>query len=156
MSHQIALREAASGDIPVLVVHRRLMFEDMAAAGSQHHQPAGLEAMDKAYAECLQIHLANGTVQAWVAEAGDRITASGAISILVWPPGPGRTSGRTALLHSTYTVPECRRRGIARGIVEKAIAFCRKNGCKRTIPAGTGSEVGQSLHAVRFDTTRPP
>lgn len=142
----ITLREAASGDIPVLVVHWRRMYEDWGASEARHFAPTDLEAMAKAYAEYLEIHLASRTVRAWIANAGGEVIASGAVSILAYPPGPGTTSEHTALLHSMYTVPEHRRRGIARRIVETAIAFCRENGCKRITLGGRGTDAGRSLY----------
>ena len=146
MSDQITFRKAASGDIPVLVAHRHRMFEDMAAPGGQHLQLARLEEMDKAYADYLEIHLAGGTVRAWVADLGGQVVGSGAISILAWPPGPGRAGERTALLHSMYTDAEYRKRGIARHIMETVVEFCQENGCKRIILGGRGSEAGQVLY----------
>ena len=61
-------------------------------------------------------------------------------------PGPGRAGERTALLHSMYTAAEYRKCGMAKSIVEKAIAFCRANGCRRIILGGRGTEAGRSLY----------
>ena len=110
MPNSIELRKAASNDIPILVEHRRRMFEDMIAAADSHPQPADLANMTKAYTQYLHAHLADGVTHAWVAEIDGRIVASGAISTLAYPPGSGIAAEHTALLHSMYTLPKYRRR----------------------------------------------
>jgi GNAT superfamily N-acetyltransferase len=146
MPNQPEQRKATAEDVPVLVKHRRWMFEDLAAERSGRHEPGQLEAMETAYAEHLRDHLAKGTAEAWVTEVGGRIVASGVILILPWPPVPGATGERMALLHGMYTAPEHRRRGLARGIVHSAIAFCRQEGCLWIILGGRGSNAGGALY----------
>jgi len=131
MINEFLLREATSADIPALVNHRRQMFEDMASARGTAQNAAGLDAMDAAYVLHLRAHLGDDTLQAWVIEAKGQIVASGAISFLVWPPRPNDLTERFALLHSVYTVPEYRRRGLARRIVQTAIEACRAEGLRR-------------------------
>ncbi len=147
MSDQITLREAANGDIPVLVEHRRRMYEDWGAAETRRFERADLETMAREYAEYLQAHLADGVVWGWIAELDEEVAGSGIVSILAYPPGPGTPSEHTALLHSMYTVPEYRRRRIARRILETAVALCRERGCRRITLGGKGTQAGQPLYA---------
>ena len=127
------LREATPADISTLVNHRRRMFEDMASAGGTPTDLAALDAMDAAYARHLRVRLVDGAERAWVVEAGHLIVASGAVLLSEWLPRPSDLTGRLAYLHSVYTLPEYRRRGLARRIVEMAIAFCRTQGLRRLI-----------------------
>src|SRR3990172_2370797 len=124
------LREATPADIPTLVNHRRRMFEDMASAGGTPYDLAALDAMDAAH---LSLRLVDGAERAWVIESGDRIVASGAVLLSKWLPRPSDLTGRLAYLHSVYTLPEYRRRGLARWIVETAIDFCRAQGLRRLV-----------------------
>ncbi|MGH2594245.1 MAG: GNAT family N-acetyltransferase [Anaerolineae bacterium] len=152
MVDDLPLRDATPADIPALVSHRRRMFEDMASARGTAQDPAGLYAMDAAYALHLHAHLGDDTLRAWVIEAAGRIVASGAVSFLVWPPRPNDLTERLALLHSVYTAPEYRRRGLARRIVQTAIEVCRVEGLRRlTLHA---SEAGRLLYeSLGFEPT---
>jgi GNAT superfamily N-acetyltransferase len=132
-SQGYSLREATPADIPTLVNHRRRMFEDMAAAGGTPHDLAALDAMDVGYAAHLSLRLVDGAERAWVIESGDRIVASGAVLLSEWLPLPSNLTGRLAYLHSVYTLPEHRRRGLARRIVVTAIEFCRAQGLRRLV-----------------------
>ena len=127
------LREATPADVPTLVIHRRRMFEDMAAAGGTPYDVTALDAMDVAYAAHLSLRLVDGAERAWVIESGGRIVASGAVLLSEWLPRPRDLTGRLAYLHSVYTLPEYRRRGLARRIVETAIDFCRAQGLRRLV-----------------------
>jgi GNAT superfamily N-acetyltransferase len=124
-----SLRPARAGDIPALVNHRRWMFEDMAHLDGRSVDPAKMDAMDEAYAAYLPAHLADGSMVAWVVELDGQICASGAVSILRdYPPHYANLRGWMPMLHGMYTLPEHRRKGYARRIVEQAIAYCRENG----------------------------
>ena len=133
MVSDLPLREATPADIPTLVDHRRRMFEDMASAGGTPTDLAALDAMDAAYAAHLGLHLVDGAERAWVVEAGNLIVASGAVLLSEWLPRPSDLTGRLAYLHSVYTLPEYRRRGLARRLVETAIDFCRAQGLRRLV-----------------------
>jgi GNAT superfamily N-acetyltransferase len=131
MVDSLPLRKAGLGDIPTLVLHRRRMFEDMAQAENRSHAPAELDAMDSAYARQLHMFLPDGALQAWVIEAADRIVASGAILFADWLPRPGDLTEVLAYLHSVYTEPDYRKRGLAQRIVQTMIDACREKGLKR-------------------------
>ena len=152
MVDELPLHGATSADISALVDHRRRMFEDMAVARGRVYPVADLDAMDAAYTLYLRSHLADGTLRAWVVEVAGQIVASGAVSFLTWPPRPDDLAERLALLHSVYTAPECRRRGLARRIVQTAIEACRAEGLRRlTLHA---SADGRSLYeSLGFEPT---
>ena len=146
MTDDLPLREATPADIAVLVSHRRRMFEDMSAVRGEPLALADLDAMDAAYGLHLRAHLTDGTLRAWVVEAGRRIVASGAVSFSVWLPRPNDLTERLAYLHSVYTEPEFRRHGLARRIVRTAIDACRAAGLRRlTLHA---SDSGRPLYEL--------
>ena len=152
MVDDLPLREATPEDIPTLVNHRRWMFEDMAAAEGSQLDRGDVDAMDDAYAAQLHAQLADGRQRAWLIESGDRVAASGAVLFCAWLPRPGDLTGRLAYLHSVYTAPEFRRRGLARRIVQAAIDACRAAGLRRlTLHA---SAAGRPLYeSLDFDPT---
>lgn len=123
------MREATLVDLEVLVSHRRKMFEDIAQAKGGEVDPALLDRMDEAYRVFIQEHMPDGSLHAWVILDGKRIVASGAISIIRQsPPHYAYTGGDLPLLHSVYTLPGYRRKGLARKVVLQTIDFCREQG----------------------------
>lgn len=123
------LREAVQADIPVLSKHRRWMFDDMLATQLVRYTVEDVDGMEPAYAAYLEKYFGD-TIQAWVIEAEGRVVASGAILIQQWSPRPGDLTGESALLHSIYTEPNYRRRGLARQITQALVTACREIGYK--------------------------
>lgn len=140
----LTLRLATLDDIPVLVKHRRGMFEDMATLKGERYDPSGLAAMDAAYAPYARERLIDGRMQAWVITDGDRIAASGAILCVDWLPRPDGQKSVLAYVHSVYTEPDCRQMGLARRILQAMIDECRARGLPRlTLHA---SDMGRHLY----------
>jgi GNAT superfamily N-acetyltransferase len=139
-------RQASAADIPTLVKHRRRMFEEMAAAQSRTYEPGALDRMEEAYIEYLRRHLADGSVRAWLARAKGRVVSSATVTFLPWPPVPAAGSVRVALLHSIYTLPDHRRRGHARRLVETVIAYCRARNVPWIRLGGPGTDAARSLY----------
>lgn len=127
MNDEFAMREANRLDISTLANHRRWMFEEMAASRGEPYGPNALDAMTAEYYRYLEQQLGDN-IRAWVIERGDQIIASGAVFFYDLLPRPGDWTGRAALLHSMYTAPEYRGRGLAKRTVLTAIEFCRTNG----------------------------
>ena len=123
-------RSADVSDIPALVKHRRLITVELAEGEGQTLRASALEVMDKAYAAYLREHLFEGTAWAWIAERGGTAVASGVVSQLLWPPSAWQTTQKVGLLHSMYTAPGHRRRGLAKMILEAAISRCKQSGFK--------------------------
>jgi GNAT superfamily N-acetyltransferase len=144
MPDALTLRLATVDDIPVLVNHRRRMFEDMDAQKGVTSDWAGLDAMEAAYAVLLRYEIPAGSTRAWVIDDGDYVAASGALKFTDWLPRPDGQRRGLVYVHSVYTVPEYRRRGLARQILNAMIAYCRDNGWPRiTLHA---SDLGRGLY----------
>lgn len=99
------------------------MFLDMGHTG----EPEMLE-MLVAADRFFRSTLADGSCRAWLAETGGRIVGGGAVHILPWIPGYLDPSPCRAYVHGVYTEPGFRRRGVARGIMEAILAWCRESG----------------------------
>ena len=128
---EFTIQEAGFEDIPILVRHHRLMFEEIWTLKSLNYDISNLEEMDKNYAEKLQKQLRNNTVKAWLIEDISEIIASGAVSVISMVPLPDDPSDRVAYLHSIYTEKGYRSRGFAHRIAETAIHYCKSQGIRR-------------------------
>lgn len=144
MTTMFLLRFATVNDIPVLVRHRRRMFEDMDALKGVTSDRAGFEAMDAAYAVILRYEIPAGSTRAWVIEDAGQIVASGALKFVDWLPRPDGRQRGLVYVHSVYTEPEYRRQGLARRILQAMIDYCRENGWLRI--SLHASELGRGLY----------
>jgi GNAT superfamily N-acetyltransferase len=129
--NQPYIRIATREDIPVLAEHHRKMFEEIWEKKGVASDPAGLRALETAYAGKLSKEMKTGACTAWVAVTDDRIVASGAVSIVSYVPVPFDLSTKIAFLHSVYTEKEYRNRHYADRITQEAVGFCRSRGIKR-------------------------
>ena len=144
MTDALTLRPATATDIPVLVGHRRKMFEDMAALRGDPHNRAGLESMDAQYSAQLRYEVPSGSTRIWVIEIDGKIAASGALKLTDWLPRPDGSRRGLAYVHSVYTEPPYRRQGLARLILNTMIEYGRQNGWSRL--SLHASEMGRGLY----------
>ena len=122
------LRSAAASDIALLVRHRRAMFLEMVSREDRPYDKAKIPILDETYAAFLGRTLGT-TSFGWVFEAHGRALSSGALSIVRdMPPSLRSLEGPTAYLYGVYTEPDARRRGLARLIVEAAVACAKEQG----------------------------
>ena len=122
--HDVRIRPAGSQDIPHILHHRRSMYAEMGRGDA-----AAYGKMLEATEAYLRAAMPSGAYTAWMAETLEgRVIAGAGVAISPWPGSPDDPSGRRALVLNVYTEPEFRRRGIARRIMETAIAWCREQG----------------------------
>ena len=144
MADTLILRFAVVADIPALVSHRRRMFEDMYAQKDVVRNRAAYDAMDTAYADILRYEIPAGSTRAWVIDDGGIIAASGALKFTDWLPRPDGQRRGLVYVHSVYCVPEYRRQGLARRILQAMIGYCRDNGWPRI--SLHASDMGRDLY----------
>ena len=133
------IREATLKDTLTLVRQRRVMFVEATGAGDTE----ALDAMDIAYKKYVEKALPAGNFKAWLTENKEgEIVAGGGLSICEQPPRPQDDTLRYAYVHSIYTEPSHRRRGLARATLSTIVQWCRENNLKTV-----------TLHAV--DVSRP-
>jgi N-acetylglutamate synthase-like GNAT family acetyltransferase len=138
------IREAIDGDIPILAMHHRKMFEEIwAKKGEDIDSSISIE-IEKAYIQKLQRQLQDGSCKAWVIEDEQRIIASGAISIVSFVPTPQDMSCDVAYLHSMYTEKDQRHNQRANRIMKQALTHCKVKGIKRIIL--NASEAGRPIY----------
>ncbi len=124
MDPSMTLREASAEEIPVLIRHRRLMFESIGFADRARN-----DAMDAAVDGYFAEAVPSGEYRAWVVTTAEGEIVGGiGLKVMSMAPSPRNLDGRYAYLMGLYVEPEHRRRGIAQALVEGAIAWAREQG----------------------------
>lgn len=128
MAEQFLIRAGTLADAETVVAHRRAMFLAMG-----YPDDDAMQAMIERFRPWLLAKMRAEEYLAWfavdrLAVANDQSVAAGlGMWLMDWPPhllGLGRW--RPNILN-VYTRPESRRQGLARRLVEHALAWCRAN-----------------------------
>ena len=138
------IREAADGDIPLLAVHHRKMFEEICEKKGEDIDSSIFAEIEKAYIRKLRRQFQDGSCKAWVIEDEHRVIASGAVSIVSFVPTPQDLSSDVAYLHSMYTEKDQRNNYCANRIMKQALNHCKAQGIKRIIL--NASEAGRPIY----------
>jgi GNAT superfamily N-acetyltransferase len=143
-----AVRAGAAGDAGTIVRHRRAMFSEMG-----YRDEAALDKMSAAFETWLTPRMQTGEYLEWFAVRPDGSIAAGlGLWLMDWPPhmiGPGAPRGN---ILNVYTEPRARRLGLARLLMETALAWCRDNGIRAVILHS--SDVGRPLYeSLGFKST---
>lgn len=118
------IREATLEDILTLIHMRKAIFTETMSVKND----ALLDNMDEAYMEYLRETMQSEILKAWLVEATDgSVVAGGSVLIHHWPPLPYDFTLRQAHIHSVYTKPEHRRRGLAKAVLLTILEWCREN-----------------------------
>jgi len=134
------LRRASTDDLDILVGHRRSMFLDMG-----YEDGAVMDSMSERFRVWLIDHMNAGDYLAWLITARDGGVAAGTgLWLMNWPPHMIGTSERRGNILNVYTSPSFRKRGLARSLMETALAWCRENSIDTVILHA--SPAGRSLY----------
>ena len=117
------VRKVTLKDLPILVHQRRAMWRDLGAREQRE-----LDRADKVYAGWARSRMKSGTLMGWVAENEDKVLGGGCVWLQPVQPRPGYKLMIQPYLLSMYTEPLYRGLGVASGVVEKALEWCRSNG----------------------------
>jgi GNAT superfamily N-acetyltransferase len=123
-SNKISIRPATPQDCPVILHHRRSMFQDMGEGSAED-----LDRMVEATAPWLARALTDGSYHGWLAEDPQgQIVAGGGVLASSWPAGPYDPLTRRALIINVYTEREARRHGLARQLMLLMIQWLKEQG----------------------------
>lgn len=136
MTDEFRVRLATPADAPVLARHRAKMFRDMGTLPADQYAPL-LAAAEHDLAAWLE----SGEYVSWVVSPLDRpseIVGGAGIQIrkLLPRPVPGSPAirlGPEAIILNVFTERAWRRRGVARRLMEHAIAWSRDHGIARLV-----------------------
>ena len=136
MGDDLTIRLATVADAPALARHRAEMFRDMGDLPDELYDPL-VEAARRALEECLETREYVGWV-ACPADHPDQIVAGAGIQLrrLLPRPEPGRREvrrGPEAIVVNVFTERAWRRRGLARRLMERVIAWAREHGVARLV-----------------------
>lgn len=119
MNDTVRIRQATLSDLPLLLLYRRAMAEEMDGTDE-----AAVNRMIAALEPYLRSAIPEGRWYSWIAEPG----GCGSVEIVQWVPGRQDPTPRRAWIHSLYVEPAFRRRGIGRQLTETITAWCREQG----------------------------
>lgn len=121
-------REIQSGDLDVIVTHRRKMFEDMEADRST------LDAMAHKFASWVRPCLADGRYFGFFVEDENGVVAGIGMMLLDWPPHILHPeSSQRGYILNLYVEPEYRGHGIATDLTNLAEASLAARGISYAI-----------------------
>jgi ribosomal protein S18 acetylase RimI-like enzyme len=117
-----SIRPASLDDANAIAGHRCEMFRDMG-----YRDAVALASMSAAFEPWLLRRMQSGEYLAWVAVAADSIVGGLGLWLMDWPPHVIGTGARRGNILNVYVEPQSRRRGIARALMETALAWTRAN-----------------------------
>jgi GNAT superfamily N-acetyltransferase len=132
-----SIRRADAADIPGLLALRRGLFHAMG-----YEDEASLATMEAACRAYFQTAIPDRSFIGWVAEAQGSLVGTAGLVIHQVPPTARNPSGRVGYVMNMYTLPDWRRRGIARSLLRALLEYLHDEGI-----------VQASLHAT--DEGRP-
>jgi ribosomal protein S18 acetylase RimI-like enzyme len=140
LSTMLTTRCATIADAALLTAHRHAMFAEMGTSDD-----ATLTEMSRNFETWIKQMLDAGKYVGWVVEEGERAVASAGFFELDWPPHPLDPSGcGRGYLLNFWVDPKCRRQGLARSLVNEALAESkRRRLCITTLHA---SDAGRPLY----------
>jgi GNAT superfamily N-acetyltransferase len=119
------IRLSTPDEFEIVVQHRRSMFLDMG-----HADDEAMATMTAAFRPWIATKMRANEYLAWFAVDEDGTIAAGlGLWLMDWLPHMiGAGAPRRGNIVNVYTQPEHRRKGIARELMQTAMAWCRDNG----------------------------
>ncbi len=141
MPTDITIRAASAEDLALLTRARRLMFEEL-----DDFEPGVLDRIDAEFDVYLGREFESGRACGWLAiDGATGEWVGGLTNIWVsWPSSPNVPGELRAYLFGLYVAPGCRRRGIARSLVEAAREAAREAGAAAVVLHA--SDAGRPLY----------
>jgi GNAT superfamily N-acetyltransferase len=122
MNRTFRVRRATLADLPVVMHHRRSMFEEM-----KYGDPLSLDATDAASESFFRKKMEEDKYFGWFIEDSEgNVVAGGGIVILDYQPQPLDPSPLRAYVVNMYTESPHRRQGFARLLMDTMIAWCKE------------------------------
>ena len=123
MNEPFTIRQATLDDIPVIVTHRRKMFEDIGMG-----TPQVLDAMESRFVTWAREHMENERYLSWFAVTPeDKVVSGVGLWLMDWPSHIVGESLYRGYLLNVYTDPDYRRNGLGRMLTQCAVDWCWEN-----------------------------
>lgn len=143
------IRRATLRDLDTLVEQRHNMWHDIRRFTTMQHRTA-----DKAYRKWVTVMMPRRRFVGFLAETREgKVVAGGCIWVKEAHPSPWSVRLTTPYLHSMYTDPSYRGKGIATMIVKEAIKWSKEKGF--TTLSLHASDMGKNVYTrLGFKQTR--
>lgn len=124
MAEEFTIRQGAVEDAEIVVSHRCGMFRDMGFRDDD-----AMKQMADRFRPWLVHKMQASEYLTWFAVNADgEVVAGLGMWLMDWPPHLIGTGPPRANILNVYTRPECRRKGLAKKLLDRAIEWCRANG----------------------------
>lgn len=134
------IRLATTSDAATITRHRRRMFEAMGDADYMRS-----ETIDACYHEWVEQRLQDGRYVGWLmTDANGAVMGGAGVEIRERAPHPLGLATRYAYIVNVYVEPACRRRGIARVLLQTILDWCAQQNLN--IIALHASDFGRPLY----------
>jgi GNAT superfamily N-acetyltransferase len=144
----ITIREAGPSDSAIILHHRRSMLRDMGEGTVEE-----LDRMAEIAGPWLAQALADGSYRHWLALDGSgRVVGGGGVLLSPWPASPRDPCTERAVILNVYTEPDFRKRGIARQIMLKILAWVKEQGL-RSVNLHASAEGRPLYEKLGFEAT---
>lgn len=121
------IRLASLNDLSEVIQLRMRLFEDAADFNGARPNEEIRQATLRYFTESIN----SDSCKTWVATVGNDIVSLGSIAFFNRPPYPGNLMGKEAYLFNMYTLPEHRKNGYGRAILQQALLYAREHGISK-------------------------
>lgn len=121
------IRCASLADLESIVSLRMRLF----AETGEVLDDEGTAKIESATRDFFLLNFASSISRSWVAIVDNAVASVGTLAFFTRPPYPGNLAGNEAYLLNMYTLPEYRKQGLAKAIMEHAMRFAREAGCQK-------------------------
>ena len=118
----LLLRKGTAADLPVVLRHRRAMFDEMRMTGD-------FDAAERLSQDFFGRAFIEGNYHAWFYEdSGGQVAAGGGVILVEYHPSPMDPRPRRPWVVNVYVEQPWRRRGLARKLMDAMIEWTRAEG----------------------------
>jgi ribosomal protein S18 acetylase RimI-like enzyme len=141
-------RQATGADAEAIADQRVRMFVDAGVA-----EEAAMGQMRTNFVDWVRPRLEDASYVGWLVEEDGRLVAGAGLWEMNWPPHFMDEQPRRAYLLNFYVEPQMRRRGLARMLLDLAVAEAKSRGIKVvTLHASKFGKPVYELHGFKAST----
>lgn len=121
---QIIFDKATLKDVPVLVEYRIRFALELSGEKNQE----AIDALKKQMTEYFSKNTETSSIVSYIARLNEKVAGIGSLHLREVPGNFKNPSGKWGYIMNMYTVPECRRMGVCKGILQALVEEGKKLG----------------------------
>lgn len=137
----------AEEDLPEIIGIRTMELQELIPESFEGASNHDISAMNETFGKQITEGFLTDNVFVSKAATDGKIVSVGEVSIIDFPPTPDNHIGKAGYIHTMYTLPEHRRKGLARQILDCIVKWCANKGLKLILLAA--SDEGMKLYRSR-------